>query len=98
MKFLKLRMWWSDKTTFEKVLEVIQILLALVVIVAAILTLSNVWDGFALVFPPVFAVQCLINAYQYWNEKRKMAIFELCTGIFIAVVSIVMLVLEIALH
>ena len=98
MKNVKLSIWWNEKTTFEKVLEVIEILLLLVVIVVAILALSNVWNGFVLTYPPVFAVQCLISAYKEWNEKRKMAIFELCTGIFIAVVSIVMLVLEIVLH
>ena len=98
MRFGKIRVWWYGMTTLEKILEIIQILLLLVVIVAAILKLSNVWDGFALVYPPVFAVQCLISAHEYWDEKRKMAIFNLCTGIFIAVVSIVMLVLEITLH
>lgn len=98
MKSIRIRMWWNSMTTLEKILEVIQILLSLVVIAVAILAVSNVWDGFALVYPPAFGVQCLISAHQYWDEKRKMAIFNLCTGIFIAVVSIVMLVLEITLH
>ena len=99
MKNVKLSIWWNEKTTFEKLLEVIQLLLSIVVIIVAILTLSNVWEaGFTLVFPPVFGVQSLINAYKDWNSKRKMAIFELCCGVFFAIVSIVNIILEIVLH
>lgn len=99
MKNVKLSIWWNEKTIWEKVLEIIQILLLLVVIVVAILTLSNVWEaGFTLVFPPVFGVQSLINAYKDWNNKRKMAIFELSCGIFFAIVGIVNIILEIVLH
>jgi hypothetical protein len=83
MKFLKLRLWWSDMTTLEKALYVIKNIVASVAIVFIFLGVTGVWDyGFAVVLP-CWAVVVLLNAYELWDEHRGLAIFNLCSIAFV---------------
>ncbi|MBO5778596.1 MAG: hypothetical protein J6R82_03410 [Clostridia bacterium] len=92
MKFLKLRLWWSDKTTLEKVLYVIKDIVASVACVFIILMVTGVWDyGFAAALP-CWVVVWLLSVFEIWDEHRRLAIFNLC-----AVVLFILLIIAIGL-
>ncbi len=88
MKFTKLSLWWSDKTTSEKIAYVISSIAVYVALVFLILQLAGVWDyGFAVAIP-CWVVVWLLSVFEIWDEHRKLAIFSLC-GVVLFIVLII---------
>lgn len=86
IKFIKLRLWWSDKTTLDKVLFVIEPILSVAIPVfwlfgnfyaqADYLQLGTLIGSFGL------AVLSFIRVGVQWREHRGWAYFNLFKGLF----------------
>lgn len=79
---------WKEKSTLDKVLQIIQILLSAVVIILCILQLSGVWTGAINVVEPLMAVVMLIMSWQYRTYNKLMSLFCLAVAIFVTSVTI----------
>ena len=81
--FTEIAMWWYCKTTFEKVLFVIKIVLWIAIIVSGILMIQGVWEGNRTISYFGAASLFAIRTYEQWDEKRGWAIYHLCmAGLF----------------
>ena len=93
MKYIKLRIWWSDKKKKKKIAYVISSIAAYVALVFLVLQLAGVWDYGWAVMLPCWVVAGLANAVENWNTHRKSAISHLCVvAVMIVFVIVIMLI------
>lgn len=79
---------WKEKSTLDKVLQIVQMLLSAVVIILCILQLSGVWAGAIKVVEPLMAVVMLLMSRQYRTYNKWMSLFCLAVAIFVFSVTI----------
>ncbi len=62
---------WNEKSTADKVMLVLRIVISLVVLVGATLQLTGVWDNALNVAVPLLSVLILIQSIQEHREQKK---------------------------
>ncbi len=62
---------WSEKSTADKIMLVLRIVISLVVLVGAMLQLTGVWDKALNVAVPLLSVLILIQSIQEHKEQKK---------------------------
>lgn len=82
---------WRKLLWYEKVLHIIGFFAAIGAIVFPLLDLLGVCDSAPMVYIPLLAVLMLIQAFENRSRSRKLMIFSLCSGIFIAICWIAVL-------
>lgn len=84
-----MRTKWSEKTSTEKTLLVLRIVVSLVVIAFAALQLSGVWDGAINYAVPLAGVQLLVTSIQEWKQNRVSSIVGFVCAVFVFTCAIV---------
>lgn len=84
-----MRTKWSEKTSTEKTLLVLRIVVSLVVIAFAALQLSGVWDGAINYAVPLVGVQLLVTSIQEWKQNRVSSIVGFVCAVFVFTCAIV---------
>ena len=80
---------WSEKTSTEKTLVVLRMIVSLVVIAFAALQLSGVWDGAINYAVPLVGVQLLVTSIQEWKQNRVSSIVGFVCAVFVFTCAIV---------
>lgn len=62
---------WNEKSTADKVLLVLRIIISVVVLVGAVLQITGVWDKALNVAIPLLSVLILIQSIQEHKEQKK---------------------------
>ena len=62
---------WNEKSTADKVLLVLRIIISVVVLVGAVLQITGVWDKALNVAIPLMSVLILIESIQEHKEQKK---------------------------
>ena len=62
---------WNEKSTADKVLLILRIVISVVVLVGAALQLTGVWDKALNVSIPLLSVLILIQSIQEHKEQKK---------------------------
>ena len=62
---------WNEKSTADKIMLVLRVVISLVVLVAAVLQITGVWDKALNVAIPLLSVFILIQSIQEQKENRK---------------------------
>ena len=62
---------WSEKSTADKIMLVLRIIISVVVLVGAALQLTGVWDDALNVAVPFLSVLILIQSIQEHREQKK---------------------------
>lgn len=73
----------SDRTIFEKMLFVLQIIICVLVIIAAILELTNVWNSANEVSQPLLGCMFFVLFLEYRKYNTIQAYFSLVISIII---------------
>ena len=84
-----MRTKWSEKTSTEKTLLVLRIVVSLVVIAFAALQLSGVWDGAINYAVLLVGVQLLVTSIQEWKQNRVSSIVGFVCAVFVFTCAIV---------
>lgn len=79
---------WNEKSTLEKVLQIVQILLSTIVIVLCVLQMAGVWSEAIHVIEPLMAVVMLIMSWQYRTYNKLMSMFCLAVAVFVTSVAV----------
>ncbi|MDE6904091.1 MAG: hypothetical protein K2P76_03950 [Lachnospiraceae bacterium] len=74
---------WNEKSTVDKILQIVQILLSGIVILLCVLQMTGVWTGAVHVVEPLMAVVMLIMSWQYRNYNKLMSMFCLAVAVFV---------------
>lgn len=78
---------WNEKSTADKVMLVLRVVISVVVLVSASLKLLNIWDNALIVAIPLLSVLILIQSIQeHRNHKKTSAII----GYICVVIMVVM--------
>lgn len=80
---------WNEKTSIEKVLVIMRIVISIIVMVAAIIQLLGVWDKAINIAVPLLGILMIVQSIQEWKTSRGVAILGICSAIFIFVCSFV---------
>ena len=62
---------WNEKSTAEKIMLVLRIIISVLVLVGAALQLTGVWDNALNVAVPLLSVLILIQSIQEHIEQKK---------------------------
>ena len=62
---------WNEKSTADKVMLVLRIVISVVVLVGAVLQITGVWDKALNVAIPLLSVLILIQSIQEHKEQKK---------------------------
>ena len=62
---------WNEKSTADKIMLVLMVVISLVVLVAAVLQITGVWDKALNVAIPLLSVFILIQSIQEHKEQKK---------------------------
>ena len=62
---------WNEKSTADKIMLVLMVVISLVVLVAAVLQITSVWDKALNVAIPLLSVLILIQSIQEHKEQKK---------------------------
>ena len=62
---------WNEKSTADKVMLVLKIVISVVVLVGAVLQITGVWDKALNVAIPLLSVLILIQSIQEHKEQKK---------------------------
>ncbi len=77
---------WDEKSTFDKILLVLRIVVSAVVLVCAALKLLSIWDNALIVAIPLLSVLILIQSIQEHRQHKKTSaiIGYICVIIMVA--------------
>ena len=64
---------WNEKSTADKIMLVLRVVISLVVLVAAVLKITGVWDKALNVAIPLLSVLILIQSIQEHREQKKVS-------------------------
>ena len=62
---------WNEKSIADKIMLILRIVISLVVLVAAVLQITGVWDKALNVAIPLLSVLILIQSIQEHKEQKK---------------------------
>ena len=62
---------WSEKSTADKIMLVLRIVISVVVLAGAILQITGIWDKALNVSVPLLSVLILIQSIQEHKEQKK---------------------------
>ena len=62
---------WNDKSTADKVMLVLRVVISVVVLIGAVLQITGVWDKALNVAIPLLSVLILIQSIQEHKEQKK---------------------------
>lgn len=62
---------WNEKSTADKVMLVLRVVISVVVLIGAVLQITGVWDKALNVAIPLLSVLILIQSVQEHKEQKK---------------------------
>lgn len=62
---------WNEKSTADKIMLILRIVISVVVLIGAVLQITGVWDKALNVAIPLLSVLILIQSIQEQKENRK---------------------------
>ena len=80
---------WNSKSTLEKVLVVLRMIISIIVMIAALIQLLGIWDTAINVAVPLLGILMIVQSIQEWKTNRGAAILSICSAIFIFICSFV---------
>ena len=62
---------WNEKSTADKIMHILRIVISIVVLIGAVLQITGVWDKALNVAIPLLSVLILIQSIQEHKEQKK---------------------------
>ena len=62
---------WNEKSTADKVMLVLRVVISIVVLIGAVLQITGIWDKALNVAIPLLSVLILIQSVQEHKEQKK---------------------------
>lgn len=62
---------WNEKSTADKIMLILRIVISIVVLIGAVLQITGVWDKALNVAIPLLSVLILIQSIQEHKEQKK---------------------------
>ena len=84
---------WSEKTTFQKVMDIIAGIAFCVYLIFEVLERSNKVESADLISCIAIIVVCICEAFSYWNTKRTFSYIAIAGAIFLIGVVVLISVL-----
>ena len=84
----------EDMSLLSKIAVIVSIIVSVAVIVLAVLQLFDVWSNAGYVYVPLMGINLLLQAYTQWKPNRGVAIFSLCTAVFVLTCAIVVYIIK----
>lgn len=85
---------WKDQPILHKIASIFSIAVSIAIIVLAIIQLFGLWSDAGYVYVPLMGINLLLQAYAQWKTNRKIAIFTLCSAIFVLVCAVVVYIIK----
>jgi len=76
---------WSEKSTADKIISILRIILSACALLSAILQLLGVWDEALNVAVPLLSVVILLQSIQEHKKHRAVAIVGYCCFIVMVI-------------
>ncbi|MBN7772305.1 hypothetical protein [Clostridium aminobutyricum] len=73
---------WNEKSTYEKSLLVVSLILSVPAVLFFILYLTGRWQGGMNIVQPLLGLMMFVQALQFWKYNRLVSIFSLFAAFF----------------
>ena len=77
---------WSEKTAFQKVMDIISVIAFLVYLIFETLERTRKIESADLIACIAIVVFCVCEAFSYWNTKRILSYFAIAGAIFLTAI------------
>ena len=84
---------WSDKTTFQKVMDIIAAIAFLVYLIFEALERANKVKSTELITCLAIVIVCVCEAFSYWNQKRILSYVAIAGAILLLGVVVLLYLL-----
>ena len=84
---------WSEKTAFQKVMDIISVIAFLVYLIFETLERTRKIESADLIACIAIVVFCVCEAFSYWNTKRTFSYIAIAGAIFLIGVVVLISVL-----
>ena len=81
---------WSEKTTFQKVMDIIAGIAFLVYVIFQALERANKVKSADLITCIAIVVVCVCEAFSYWNKKRIFSYIAIAGAVFLTAVIVLL--------
>ena len=81
---------WSEKTTFQKVMDIIAGIAFLVYVIFQALERANKVKSADLITCIAIIVVCVCEAFSYWNKKRIFSYVAIAGAVFLTAVIVLL--------
>ena len=81
---------WSEKTTFQKVMDIIVLIAFCVYLAFEALERAGKVQSADLVTCIAICVVCICEAFSYWNKKRIFSYIAIAGAVFLTAVTILL--------
>ena len=81
---------WSEKTTFQKVMDIIAGIAFLVYVIFQALERANKVKSADLITCIAIVVVCVCEAFSYWNKKRIFSYVAIAGAVFLTAVIVLL--------
>ena len=85
-----MNMKWSEKTTFQKVMEIIAGVVFLVYLIFQALESTGKVKSADLITCIAIIVVCVCEAFSYWNTKRVFSYVAIAGAVFLTAVVVLL--------
>ena len=76
---------WKTMSIPQRVVTLVHIAACILTLAFAVVQVLGIWDKAINIFIPLLGVMNMCQAYLYWNEDRKVAVFSLVAAVFILI-------------
>ena len=81
---------WSEKTTFQKVMDIISGIAFCVWVIFEVLEMTNKVESAGLVTCIAIGVVCICEAFSYWNKKRIFSYIAIAGAVCLTAVIVLL--------
>ena len=80
-----MKLKWKGMPVSQKIVLISGMIICAAITLLAILQISGIWRNAGYLYLPLLGINMLLQAFLQWKTNRSLAVFSLCTALFVIV-------------
>lgn len=84
---------WSEKTTFQKIMDIIAGIAFLIYVIFEVLEITNKVESADFITCTSIVIVCICEAFSYWNTKRILSYVAIAGAVCLTATMVLLTIL-----